>query len=325
MQRKASVVISLVVLFATSSANASPKCVVFSSQAQGLNGKLVSLQVGKGHGLNANFIPTGETIEKVWIDDQSQVGISFDGNLCQWTSSQQAECSNSGATVIHLRQTKLINFPDLPRSQNGSTLLSAITQGESGRKLYQFTVTPVKNAPACSSMTILPDPQRLDPLLPTSVSQNSPSRSSQVPTDTSNSSWQQETTVPGASTDQAFTLVKPAARPPDSSTQAPASINPRQQLSTNSPAATPKKQTSSTSPATTTSPTNAKAISDANAAVRGLEVAKRKNQITPQTTIWKKTQSAIIWLRRGMNPHDAANRANIPASVLTQLIAWGQQ
>lgn len=190
MQRTAFITISLVLVI-SSSANAKPGCVVFSSQATGINGKLVSLQVGKGHGLNANFIPTRETIEKVWIDDQSKIGISFDGNLCQWTSSQQAQCNNSGATVIHLRQTKLINFPDLPRSHNGSTLLSAITQGESGRKLYQFSVTPVSGVPPCSSITIVPDPPRLEPLVPATYN-----RPHQVLPPANNVRWQPQTTPP---------------------------------------------------------------------------------------------------------------------------------
>lgn len=254
MQRTASITFFLVLVI-SSSASAKPGCVVFSSQATGINGKLVSLQVGRGHGLNANFIPTGETIEKVWIDDQSKIGVSFDGNLCQWTSSQQAQCSNSGATVIHLRQTKLINFPDLPRSQDGSTLLSAITQGESGRKLYQFSVTPVSGVPPCSSITIVPDPPRLDPLVPVFPS------------------------------------------------------SPKQVL----PSATP------------TSSLLENGINSATAAQRGLAIAKQNRRIAFNTTLSQKTHKAINLLRQGMSQQEAANRANIPIAVLSQLIFWGQQ
>lgn len=293
MQLTVPFTVSLIVVFCTSAA-AQPGCVVFSSQAQGLNGKLVSLQVGKGHGLNANFIPTGESIEKVWIDDQSQVGVSFDGNLCQWTSDKQAECADASASVIHLRQTKLINFPDLPRSQNGSTLLSAITQGDSGRKLYQFQVTPVRNAPACSSITILPDPQRLAPINPTSVSPNT------QPIGTFNQQWQPQTDV--QTTAQAAPTISPSIASPSKKLQQP--------LSTSIPP---------------TTPTATQAISNASAAIRGLVIANRTGQIKLNTTLWKKTQSAIILLRQGMNPDQAANRANIPLPLLTQLINWGQE
>lgn len=264
MQRSASITFLLVFVI-SSSASAKPGCVVFSSQATGINGKLVSLQVGRGHGLNANFIPTGETIEKVWIDDRSQIGVSFDGNLCQWTSSQQAQCNNSGATVIHLRQTKLINFPDLPRSQNGSTLLSAITQGESGRKLYQFSVTPVSGVPPCSSITIVPDPPRLKPLVP-------------------------------------FTYNRPQNIPPFQ---------------------IPRKPQASLS--LINSSFSTQAIRDASAASRGLAVANRNRLIAFNAQMWENTHKAINLLGQGMSQQEAANRANIPLAVLSQLISWGQQ
>lgn len=181
-------VVSLSLLF-SGSVLAAPRCVVFSSQAQGTNGTLVPLEVGVGHGLNVNFIPTGETITKVWIDDSSRVGASFDGNLCERTSSQQAQCEDAGATVIHLRQTELIKIPDLPRSKSGSTLLSAVAQGVDGRKLYQFSVSPISKKPACSSITIVPDLPRLEAVVP--VYPIGPSHSSFVATPSSSGSSSQ--------------------------------------------------------------------------------------------------------------------------------------
>ncbi len=247
-------VVSLALLF-SGSALAAPRCVVFSSQAQGTNGTLVPLEVGAGHGLNVNFIPTGETITKVWIDDQSRVGASCDGNLCPWTRSQQAQCKDAGATVIHLRQTELIKIPDLPRSKSGSTLLSAVALGADGRKLYQFSVSPILNKPACSSITIVPDPPRLDPLA--SLSPNS--------------------------LNQAYSPVSPA------------------------------------------SSRSIQAITDADAAQRGLAIAKRNKRIAFNSTLSQKTYRAINLLQQGMSQQEAANRANIPLNVLTQLITWGQE
>lgn len=252
--RRLAPVVSLSLLF-SGNALAAPRCVVFSSQAQGTNGTLVPLEVASGHGLNVNFIPTGETITKVWIDDQSQVGASFDGNLCQWISQQQAQCKDAVVTVIHLRQTELIKIPDLPRSKSGSTLLSAVARGVDGRKLYQFSVKPISNKPACSSITIVPDPPRLEAIVPIS---------------------------------------------PSSSSQAEF-------------------------PATPTSPLSNEAISDADAASRGLAVAKQNRRITFNATMWKKTHRAINLLRQGMSQQEAASRANIPINVLTQLITWGQE
>ena len=176
-------IVSFSFLLFSGTALAAPRCVVFSSQAQGTNGTLVPLEVASGHGLNINFIPTGETITKVWIDDSSKVGVSFDGNLGQWINSQQAQCKSSKVTVIHLRQTELIKIPDLPRSKSGSTLLSAVASGADGRKLYQFTVSPISKSPTCSSITIVPDPPQLEAVVPAYPIRSSQSGSAATRTD----------------------------------------------------------------------------------------------------------------------------------------------
>jgi hypothetical protein len=248
-------IVSFSFLLFSGTALAAPRCVVFSSQAQGTNGTLVPLEVASGHGLNINFIPTGETITKVWIDDSSKVGVSFDGNLCQWKNSQQAQCKSSLVTVIHLRQTELIKIPDLPRSKSGSTLLSAVASGADGRKLYQFTVSPISKSPACSSITIVPDPPQLEAVVP-----NPPIRSSQV--------------------NSAINRIEPHSN---------------------------------------------LAISDADAALRGLARAMQNRQIAFNSTLSQKTHRAIKLLQQGMSQEAAANRANIPFAFLSQLIAWGQQ
>jgi hypothetical protein len=131
-------------------------------QAQGLDGNLVTLPVYRGIGLNLNFIPTGETIKKAWLDDPSRIAVSFDGNLCEALQGQG--CANnggSGATVVHLRQITKINFAALPSSGSGHTLLTVITEGgtgisdgRSGRKLYQFLVVPVSSRPAFTTVSI---------------------------------------------------------------------------------------------------------------------------------------------------------------------------
>ncbi|MDM9379117.1 ABC transporter ATP-binding protein [Chlorogloeopsis sp. ULAP01] len=65
-------------------------------------------------------------------------------------------------------------------------------------------------------------------------------------------------------------------------------------------------------------------ISDANAVVRGLVVARREGKIKPYTRTWRQTQDAIILLRRGKTRQEAATKAKVPMSLLTQLIEWGQ-
>ena len=105
---------------------------VFASEAMGANGSIISLKVYPGYGLNLNFIPTGEVIKKAWIDDPGRIALSFDGCL---SSHSGQSCTSSGATVVHLRQIKPINFPHLPSSPSGGTLLTLIAEGTNGRKL----------------------------------------------------------------------------------------------------------------------------------------------------------------------------------------------
>ncbi len=152
-------------LFFPSNALATSVRTIFAALAEGTTGTIVTLKVSPGQGLNINLIPTGEEVKKAWIDDPSQIALSFDGNLCQSSGNQQQECADVGATVIHLRQIKPINFPALPRSRSRTTLLTLITEGASGRKLYQFKVVPISDEPEYTTVTIEPNPEKLTPII----------------------------------------------------------------------------------------------------------------------------------------------------------------
>lgn len=121
-------------------------------EARGEEGQIPTLTIWEETGLNINFIPTGEVVKKVWLDDVSRIGIDFDGALCV---SEEGNCSDTGASVIHLRRINPINFPQLPKTQ--TTLLSIVTQGEDGaRNLYQFRITYGKGKPQYVSVNIAP-------------------------------------------------------------------------------------------------------------------------------------------------------------------------
>ena len=121
-------------------------------EARGEEGQIPTLTIWEETGLNINFIPTGEVVKKVWLDDVSRIGIDFDGALCL---SEEGNCSDTGASVIHLRRINPINFPQLPKTQ--TTLLSIVTEGESGgRNLYQFRVTYGKGKPQYVTVNIAP-------------------------------------------------------------------------------------------------------------------------------------------------------------------------
>lgn len=151
-----------------SSAGASSVLTIFAATANGTNGAIVTLEVAPGLGLNLNLISTGEVVKKAWIDDPSRITLSFDGNLCQpMSDNQSASCSDeAGATVVHLRQIKPINFPALPRSKTGITLLTLVAEGATGRKLYQFKVAPIAGEPKYTTVTIVPNPEKLTPVAP---------------------------------------------------------------------------------------------------------------------------------------------------------------
>ncbi|MBD2450504.1 hypothetical protein H6G76_25795 [Nostoc sp. FACHB-152] len=147
------------------------------SQASGQTAKLQTINVWNGHGVVVSFYEVGETIQRVWLDDPSQILVDTDGCL----EGINPNCQNSGAGLIHLRRIKKVNIPGLP--QTPSTLLTVITQTNTGeRKAYSFRVIASNGTPKYSQVVIsndvavdskkTPHPQ-LQPLLTTIKTVNS--------------------------------------------------------------------------------------------------------------------------------------------------------
>lgn len=132
---------------------------LFSCQAQGFGGVIPIIKISYQQGTNLSFIPTGEKIRKVWLNDPSQVTLDFDGPMClqsdQGNRANLESCQNSGANVIHLRRIKKIDIPGLPNVSN--TLLTVITQKGGQSKLYTFRVL-YENIPKYHTLAIYPDP-----------------------------------------------------------------------------------------------------------------------------------------------------------------------
>lgn len=353
-------------LISTPSALALSAKTISSEQAQGTTG-IVTLEVAPGYGLNINLIPTGEVVKKAWIDDPSQIVLSFDGNLCQ--PSDDSECNNEGATVIHLRQIKPIAFPNLPRSPGGGTLLTLITEGNEGRKIYQFKVVPTKSQPKYTVLSISPEveqptqvippalPGRSLPIVqapePTSDTVNAPQWQAQTPV-TANSANNTPTVVslppasksplqavdsqqvtptpnqnPTTPTDEVTAIPEAIAVPKVTPSVAPTRPSANEIASDKQPS--PNADKMETSTRTTPPPTSANnidsdnnSITQANALVRGLTIARQKGQINFETTTWKKVQSVVRLLRRGATPQSAAQEVEISLQLINQLLAWGQ-
>jgi hypothetical protein len=101
----------------------------------------------RGQGVTLNFRPTGETIQRAWLDDPSQTTLDFDDANCSTSGTE-----NCAASVIHLRRINPIDFPGLPTA--AATSLTVLTN--SG--LYSFRLTfPDSGSPSYSVLNIQPE------------------------------------------------------------------------------------------------------------------------------------------------------------------------
>jgi hypothetical protein len=84
------------------------------------------LPIHLGHGTTLNFRNTGERVQRVWLDDPSQVTVDFDDVNCRVPDQPCA------AQVIHLRRIQRLKFQNLPITS--STLLTVVTD----KNIHQF-------------------------------------------------------------------------------------------------------------------------------------------------------------------------------------------
>ncbi len=151
--------VSMLLLVGRAVANNAVVRSLFSCQAQGLEGVIPTIDISYQQGTNLNFIPSGEIIKKVWLNDPSQVTIDFDGPVCmqfgQKPNTTTGDCKNSAANVIQLRRIPKLKIPGLPKTSN--TLLTVITEGQGRNKLYTFRVLYGENAPNYHTLAIIPD------------------------------------------------------------------------------------------------------------------------------------------------------------------------
>ncbi|HYW21025.1 MAG TPA: hypothetical protein VE956_17330 [Nodularia sp. (in: cyanobacteria)] len=133
---------------------------MFSCHAQGLGGVVPTIKVSYQQGTNLSFLPAGETIKKVWLNDPSQVTMDFDGPMCMQFGSERklssGDCKNSSANVIQLRRIQRLKIPGLPKTDN--TLLTVITEEQGKSKLYTFRILYEDTAPNYHTLAIYPDP-----------------------------------------------------------------------------------------------------------------------------------------------------------------------
>ncbi|MGB7439833.1 MAG: hypothetical protein WA919_02100, partial [Coleofasciculaceae cyanobacterium] len=112
-----------------------------SDSTSTLQSQPIPIKLAPGFGVNISFIPTGEVVEKVWLDNPSFVALDVDGCL---SGLGEEECEQNGATVVHLRRINQLDIPGLPKTD--STLLTVITRSQVGQQLYLFKVVQVPQA-----------------------------------------------------------------------------------------------------------------------------------------------------------------------------------
>ncbi|NET39828.1 MAG: hypothetical protein F6K19_49050, partial [Cyanothece sp. SIO1E1] len=128
---------------------------VLSSHAQGLNGAVAPVvKVWSGSGVNINFLATGETIIRAWIDDPAKIVLDFDEPLCSDLVTE--DCQGGNPSIIRLRRVTGLNFSNLPSAP--STLLTVVTEAPAGlRRLYNFRVETGVGTPEYHTITMMPD------------------------------------------------------------------------------------------------------------------------------------------------------------------------
>lgn len=110
-------------------------------KATGILGEPVRVELMPGVGANISLLPTGEKIEKVWLDNPNFVALDVDGCL---KGLGQDKCEGAEARIVHLKLIEGVEFKGLPSAP--SSLLTIVARGEAGRKVYLFEVFAVDSS-----------------------------------------------------------------------------------------------------------------------------------------------------------------------------------
>jgi hypothetical protein len=115
--------------------------------ASGVNAaELIPIALYSGHGTTLNFRAVNEKVQRVWLDDPSQVTVDFDDVNCR---TQEQPCT---AQVIHLRRIKRLKFDDLPMTS--TTSLTVVTD----KGIHQFQLSfPMSGKPKSTIVNVTTD------------------------------------------------------------------------------------------------------------------------------------------------------------------------
>ena len=123
----------------------------------------VQMPLATGSGISINFTSSGETIQKVWLDNPSFVTIDADGCLDGLPSS--GNCRGKDASIIYLRRINDLSIPGLPKTNQ--SLLTIVTENQGQKNVYLFRIVKA-NTPSKLVFEVIGNPRR-------SISQTLPS------------------------------------------------------------------------------------------------------------------------------------------------------
>jgi hypothetical protein len=88
--------------------------------------EIPTIQLYPGHGTTINFRSANEKVQRLWLDDPSQVTVDFDDVNCR---TPDKPCA---AQIVHLRRIKPLKFDGLPTT--ATPLLTIVTD----QNIHQF-------------------------------------------------------------------------------------------------------------------------------------------------------------------------------------------
>ena len=115
----------------------------------------VQIPLATGSGISINFTSSGETIQKVWLDNPSFVTIDSDGCLAGLPSS--GNCQSKDVSIIYLRRIQDLSIPGLPKTNQ--SLLTIVTENQGQKNVFLFRIVKAKT-PSKLVFEVIGNPQR---------------------------------------------------------------------------------------------------------------------------------------------------------------------
>ena len=103
----------------------------------------IQVPLALGSGVSLNFASSGETIQKVWLDNPSFVTLDADGCLAGLPSS--GNCQGATASLLYLRRIEDLSIPGLPKTNH--SLLTVVTETQGQKNVYLFRIVKA-NSPS---------------------------------------------------------------------------------------------------------------------------------------------------------------------------------